>query len=383
MFSLDTPADTFLGRVTRLSGWYIPEDNETSRIRLRIYMNGKPHGGLQYGTLRRDVAQVHRNHKLAILSGFYGDLVIPNAILEGEQVTVSIVDDRDCSNRKILFEQVFQVHDRSNASLQKKDRSFELAQLLRCEECAKNTHLEGFSGVCGSCGAKVFIIAATPHILDSDDVPYIRLTEREYTHPHGSRVKDILGSSENGIVLDLGAGNTPPDVVRRNICHLDVQQYPSTDLVCTTADLPFRDEVFDIVISQAVFEHLSDPAHTASEVHRVLKSGGRVYIDTAFMQPLHGDPHHYFNMTLAGLRMIMHHFEEVESGIGPHQLPSFGMRMQIEAVLPFMKEGRWKEALDKFLVELLATGGTLDEDLGIIGQQTLAAGFYYIGKKRA
>jgi hypothetical protein len=116
-------------------------------------------------------------------------------------------------------------------------------------------------------------------------------------------------------------------------------------------------------------------------VFRVLKPGGRVLIDTAFMQPLHGDPNHYFNMTSEGLRLVLEGFEVLELGSQPHQYPSYGLTMQINAVLPLMKDGDWKVRLSEFLDELKKGGGRLDEDLGPIGRTTLAAGVFAVGRR--
>ena len=38
--------------------------------------------------------------------------------------------------------------------------------------------------------------------------------------------------------------------------------------------LPFPDQSFDLIISDHVFEHVSDPQHTCAELDRVLKPGG-------------------------------------------------------------------------------------------------------------
>lgn len=45
--------------------------------------------------------------------------------------------------------------------------------------------------------------------------------------------------------------------------------------VCQPKDrLPIGDESIDIIVSDVTFEHILDPAHTASELDRVLKPGG-------------------------------------------------------------------------------------------------------------
>ena len=38
------------------------------------------------------------------------------------------------------------------------------------------------------------------------------------------------------------------------------------------------------------FEHYRDPVRVASELHRIIKPGGRILIRTAFLQPLNQRP---------------------------------------------------------------------------------------------
>ena len=45
-------------------------------------------------------------------------------------------------------------------------------------------------------------------------------------------------------------------------------------------------------------------AQCAAEIARVLKPGGKLVCCVPFLQPLHGFPHHYFNMTHQGLRTL-------------------------------------------------------------------------------
>ena len=45
--------------------------------------------------------------------------------------------------------------------------------------------------------------------------------------------------------------------------------------------LPFRDASFDLVISHAVIEHVKNPGAYLREARRVLRPGGRLFLETA------------------------------------------------------------------------------------------------------
>src|SRR4029077_15938210 len=129
-------------------------------------------------------------------------------------------------------------------------------------------------------------------------------------------------------------------------------QYAYTDVVSVCERLPYRSGAFDAVISKATFEHLPRPGGMADEIYRVLKPGGLVHVDTAFMQPLHADPHHYFNMTVDGVREIFRRFEHRRSGVKPYQTPSYGLRMQLDVLLDHLRSAEWRRRL-RALRELL------------------------------
>ena len=51
--------------------------------------------------------------------------------------------------------------------------------------------------------------------------------------------------------------------------------------------LPFDDESFDAVLAREVLEHVEDLFTMLSEIHRVLKVGGRLWFSAPFIFPLH------------------------------------------------------------------------------------------------
>lgn len=73
--------------------------------------------------------------------------------------------------------------------------------------------------------------------------------------------------------------------------------------------VPIGDKTFDIAISMAVIEHLRDPGHFLSEVKRILKPGGVLWIDTPDIEAcgaaFWNDPTHVHPYTRKSLRMLL------------------------------------------------------------------------------
>jgi len=131
---------------------------------------------------------------------------------------------------------------------------------------------------------------------------------------------EIIEKNPDGLILDCGAGFRP--VYYENVVNYEIVPYTTTDVIGFAEDLPFEDNSFDAVFSFAVLEHVKLPFAAAAEMCRVLKPGGTMAVCAAFLQPVHGYPHHYFNMTHMGLKALFEEEIEIEqqfvnSGTGP------------------------------------------------------------------
>ena len=112
-------------------------------------------------------------------------------------------------------------------------------------------------------------------------------------------------------ILDLGSGldrRTP------NTINLEIEATPNVDVVADGHSLPFKDAVFDAVISEAVLEHVQDPKRVVSEMHRVLKPGGYVCAAVPFLQGFHASPHDYQRYTVPGFNHLFSAFTRIEGG---------------------------------------------------------------------
>jgi SAM-dependent methyltransferase len=196
-------------------------------------------------------------------------------------------------------------------------------------------------------------------------------------------------------VLHLGAGGSRDK--RPNCVELETAVYRHTDLVGDAHHLPFQDEVFDLAVAFNVFEHLRDPSVAASELHRVLIPGGRVLIQTAFLQPLHESPRHYFNATEFGLRQWFRMFATERVSVGPNQTIAIALGWFATTLTYYLRDvldhPKAEEIADSTLRywtdEWIEQQGSRDhqelwtevETLPEPVQKTMAAGFEYVGTR--
>ncbi len=90
--------------------------------------------------------------------------------------------------------------------------------------------------------------------------------------------------------------------------NLEYSAYDEPDIYGDALALPFKSESIDLVYCAAVLEHVTDPQRAVDEMYRVLKPGGRVISAFAFMQPLHAEGQHFFNITNHGAEYLFRNF---------------------------------------------------------------------------
>ena len=76
------------------------------------------------------------------------------------------------------------------------------------------------------------------------------------------------------------------------------------DFTGDVSALPFEEASYDIVLSTQVLEHVQDPQKVCSEMARVLKPGGHLFLTTPQSSPIHNEPWNYFNFTHYGLMLL-------------------------------------------------------------------------------
>lgn len=114
----------------------------------------------------------------------------------------------------------------------------------------------------------------------------------------------------DAVILDVGGGKRQLGDAR--YINLDYSSLEEPDIYGDGCRLPFRDESIDFVYTAAVLEHVRDPRKVGKEIHRVLKPGGHVLANSAFMQPVHSEGQHFFNLTPYGIDLVFREFKERE-----------------------------------------------------------------------
>jgi SAM-dependent methyltransferase len=117
----------------------------------------------------------------------------------------------------------------------------------------------------------------------------------------------------HGRLLDCGCGQVPyyeiyKDQVDEVICTDWQKSLHDNKFIDVYSDLNerlnFDDSSFDTVILTDVLEHIYKPEKLLSEIHRILRPGGRVIIAVPFLYRIHEEPHDYFRYTEYSLKKL-------------------------------------------------------------------------------
>lgn len=129
--------------------------------------------------------------------------------------------------------------------------------------------------------------------------------------------KSLEREGPDAWVLNLGAGSGqlhPAQPAGLRYVHLDLVPHPGLDVIADAHHLPFPDESFDAVFSNSALEHVIKPWVVAEEMTRVLKPGGRIYVQLPFLVPIHHE-FDFWRFTDRGIQSLFDGLTPVDQGV--------------------------------------------------------------------
>ncbi len=134
---------------------------------------------------------------------------------------------------------------------------------------------------------------------------------REAVH----RLLNQIGGGGRGLNVGAGSSQLHPALV-----NVDIVPGPTIDVCASVEHLPFPDEIFDLVVSQELLEHVRDPFRAMQEMRRVLRKGGVIYCQVPFIIGYHPGPTDFWRFTRQGIRELVEKADlnclEVDMAVG-------------------------------------------------------------------
>lgn len=298
----------------------------------------------------------------------------------------SPVDNRKTSGQSAPMDRLLpRPHDRARLEA--------LLPMLRCPVSAESLVVSADgSTLVSEGGAQQWRVQDGRPLLFPAMSDVARHSESHVSNALCGRAVELIEDTE-GMVLNLSAGGSTtwyPHVVEA-----EAGIFRNTDLVADAHVLPFKDESFDLVIAMNAFEHYASPETVTGEIHRVLRPGGRVFIHTAFLQPLHEAPYHFYNCTKFGLLRWFAAFHTLDLGVSANFSPGYSVSWLLSETERALRESaspRVAAAFSKSRVGSLvhywrdpeARKGEVWRALSDLPQdvqERVAAGFEFLGQK--
>jgi SAM-dependent methyltransferase len=162
----------------------------------------------------------------------------------------------------------------------------------------------------------------------------------------------------------------------------DIAFGPRTDVICDGHALPFAEGAFDVVICQAVLEHVLDPVAVVAEIHRVLLPEGLVYSEIPFIQQVHGGAHDVTRFTLVGHRRLYRRFDVID--MGAQGGPGMALAWSLSYFLVALARSRRQRQMATRLARVLAGWLTRWDHVLVRrpGGIDAASGTFVLGRRR-
>lgn len=136
-------------------------------------------------------------------------------------------------------------------------------------------------------------------VFAREDVP----TDELINHDNWMKYLQEHFNKENVEILEIGSRNVVGGVTRdlfskANYTGFDYYNGENVDVVGDAHELSkYFEKKFDLIFSSAVFEHLAMPWKVSTEIIKLLKPGGYIFIETHYSFSSHERPWHFFQFS--------------------------------------------------------------------------------------
>jgi SAM-dependent methyltransferase len=157
------------------------------------------------------------------------------------------------------------------------------------------------------------IVQSVAELVPASQAPAVQFVPANLGNPYPPRFAELLASANpDAVVIDVGGGDRCHEDPR--VFNFEYMKFRHADFFGDGLELPIASNSVDLIMSQAVLEHVPDPKRAVAELRRILRPGGRIYAEFAFMQPLHAVPFHFFNITPHGADLLFADWEILATG---------------------------------------------------------------------
>jgi len=196
-----------------------------------------------------------------------------------------------------------------------------------------------------------------------------------------SPAKFLSNKGKDAVILNIGSGTKK---INDDTINLDSYPFENVDIIADATDLPLADESVDIVVNEFILEHVSSPEKVVSEITRILKPGGTVYIAVPFVASFHSSPNDYYRWSKNGFRELLKDFDEEECEIrcGPTSALIYVLSEWLGTILS-LGSLRLQQIWFMFFLVIFSPLNLVDYLIyKLPSSENIAYGFYFIGRKK-